>query len=40
MLLAYSRGEKKKACILMKQVAPKTAEALQSNKEYRSGFGP
>ena len=31
---------KKKPCIVMMQAAPKTSEALQSNQESRSRFGP
>jgi len=40
MLLANSDGVKKKPCVVMKQVAPTTAEALTQNKDQRNGFGP
>ena len=35
-----SNGENKKPYLVMKQVAPTTAEAHQLNVETRNGFGP
>jgi len=40
MLLANSDGVKKKPCVVMKQVAPTTAEAFNQNKSCRNGFDP
>ncbi len=40
MLLANLVGVKKKQCVVMKQLAPTTAEALTQNKAVRNGFGP
>ena len=40
MLLGNSLGEKKKPCIVFKQVAPTTVFAAQDNKMNRNGFGP